>query len=106
MKTDFFVLTTRPSAGAFGLLAGVVLSNAADWPQYRGPNANGVTSEKIQTTWPGSGPRQIWKTAVNAGFNTFAVAGDKAVTLVSRDRDNVNNEVCVALDADTGKELW
>ncbi len=79
---------------------------AADWPQYRGPNANGAIPEKIESRWPDSGPRQVWRTALNAGFSTFAVAGGRTFTLVSRNIDNVNNEVCVALDAETGKELW
>lgn len=82
------------------------IASAADWPQYRGPNANGTTTESVQKTWPATGPRQIWKTPVNAGFSSFAVAGGKAFTLVSRTVDNVKNETCVALDAETGKELW
>ena len=104
MKLDLIAAVVPPVAAL--LLAAAATSNAADWPQYRGPNANGATSEKIQTTWPDSGPRQLWKTPVNAGFSSFAVAGNKAVTMVSRNLDNVKNEVCIALDADTGKELW
>ncbi len=95
MKTLFLVLAV--SAGTLA---------AADWPQYRGPNANGTTSEAIAKAWPASGPRQIWKTPVNAGFSSFAVAGGKAFTLVTRTIDNVKNETCVALDAESGKELW
>ena len=96
----------RFEAPALLLATWVSLASAADWPQYRGPNANGVTSEKIQKTWPGDGPRQLWKTPLNTGFSTFAVAGGKTFTLVSRDIDGVKNEVCLALNADSGKELW
>ena len=88
------------------LALAAVTAGAADWPQYRGPNLNGLTAEKIQKTWPESGPKQIWKTPLNAGFSSFVVAGDKAFTLVSRSFDNVKNEVCVALDAATGREVW
>lgn len=80
--------------------------HAADWPQYRGPNANGSSSDKIQKTWPDAGPRQVWKTPLTAGFSTFAVADGKAFTLVSRTFDSVKNDVCLALDAASGKELW
>ena len=90
----------------FLLAATVSFAGAADWPQYRGPSANGTTSEKIQASWPATGPKQIWKAPMTAGFSTFAVAGGKACTLVSRTIDGVKNEVCVALDADSGKELW
>ena len=88
------------------LTATASLAGAADWPQYRGPSANGITSEKIQASWPATGPKQIWKTPMTAGFSTFAVAGGKAYTLDSRTIDGVKNEACVALDADSGKELW
>jgi len=79
---------------------------SADWPQYRGPNADGVTSEKILKTWPAAGPQVVWRTPLNNGFSAFAVASGKAFTLVERNIENVPNEVCVALDADMGKELW
>jgi len=105
MKHDV-TFAARLGALPLMLMAGLLSATAADWPQYRGPNASGVTTEKIQTSWPSSGPRQIWKTPLSDGFSTFAVAGGKAYTLVSRNLENVNNEVCVALDAETGKELW
>jgi outer membrane protein assembly factor BamB len=107
MKTQFWPCAFRSAAASslsLVLIAGV--ATAGDWPQYRGPNANGTTSEKMMPTWPDSGPRRIWTTPLNAGFSTFAVADGKAFTLVSRNLENVNNEVCVALDADTGRELW
>jgi len=105
MKNNPFALSLQVGAAALVLVATAKLS-AADWPQYRGPNANGTTAEKIQATWPDAGPKQVWKTPLNAGFSTFAVAGGRAYTLVSRDIENVKNEACVALDAETGKELW
>lgn len=91
-------------ASATAVLA--INTTAADWPQYRGPNLNGVSAEKILKTWPAEGPREIWKTPLNAGFSSFAISGGKAFTLVLRPFDNVPNETCVALDAGSGKELW
>ena len=34
----------------------------ADWPQWRGPNRNGVThnSPPLASAWPDSGPKKIW----------------------------------------------
>ena len=95
-----------PSIATTFLAATTLISSAADWPQYRGPLANGTTTETFQKTWPATGPRQLWKTPVSAGFSSFVVSGGKAFTLVTRSLDNVKNETCVALDADTGKELW
>ena len=31
------------------------LSAWAEWPQYRGPNHDGSTAEKISTSWSGKG---------------------------------------------------
>ncbi len=90
----------------WGLLLLAPGMHGADWPQYRGPNFNGTTPEKILKNWPDAGPRQIWKTPLNAGFSSFAVSGNRAYTLVLRDMEGVKSEACVALDADTGKEVW
>ena len=91
-----------------GLLAASALETigAEGWPQYRGPTANGSTPEKIQTAWPSGGPRQIWRTPTPAGFSTFAVAKGRAFTLILRDVEGVPTEVCIALDGESGKELW
>lgn len=78
----------------------------ADWPQYRGPNLDGVTTERISAPWPAGGPKELWRAPVNAGFSSFSVAGGRAYTVVLRKFENVNQETCLALDADTGKELW
>jgi outer membrane protein assembly factor BamB len=78
---------------------------AGDWPQYRGPNHDGISPEKI-AKWADGGPKQVWKVPMNAGFSSITVAGNLAATLVTRDIDGAQREVLVALDAATGKELW
>lgn len=40
------------------------------------------------------------------GFSSIAVSEGRAYTLVSREVDGATREVCVALDANSGKELW
>jgi outer membrane protein assembly factor BamB len=81
---------------------------AAEWPQYRGIKLDGSTLETIPlANWPKAGPKEVWKVPAPLGFSSFAVAGGKAYTLVARaDDDGATREVCVALDAATGKELW
>ena len=81
-------------------------AQAADWTQYRGPNHDGISPEKIATQWPAAGPRQLWKTPLTGGFSSFAVGSSRAYTLVKRSIDGADQEVCVALDAATGKECW
>ncbi len=89
-------------------LAGSVVceAGAGDWSQFRGPNHDGTSTEKILTTWPGSGLREIWKAPMTDGFSGITLGGGKAFTQESRDVDGATEEVCVALDANTGRELW
>lgn len=75
---------------------------AADWPQYRGPNCDGSTPETILKTWPPEGPPVLWKIPLGESFGSFAVSGGQAFIFMERRGD----ETCVALDAATGKELW
>ncbi len=96
------------TALVLGCVAGLLSVDlrAEDWPQYRGANHDGASHEKILTAWPATGLKQIWKTPLKDGFSSFTVATGKAFTIVTRDVDGANQEVCVALDAATGKELW
>jgi outer membrane protein assembly factor BamB len=79
--------------------------HAVDWPQYRGPQGDGTTAEKI-AAWPASGPKVLWKVESPNGFSSFAVAGGKAFTIEGRELDGVKQEVLVARDAATGKDAW
>jgi len=100
VQTKTFVMTAAFAAA----LAGRV--DAADWPQFRGPNHDGTSPEKILTTWPADGLRAIWKQPLTDGFSALTVGDGKAFTEVKRAVEGTDQELCVALDADTGKELW
>jgi outer membrane protein assembly factor BamB len=91
------------SAGiAILLVASTTL--AGDWPQFRGPNRNGVSDENgLLRTWPKDGPKLIWSFKnAGLGFSSMAIVGDKLYTLGSRG----NDEIVLALDANKGTELW
>jgi outer membrane protein assembly factor BamB len=79
---------------------------AADWPQYRGVKGDGVSPEKILTTWPAEGPQVLWKAPLGPSFGSFAVSGGKAFSFVQRSVEGEDREVALALEANTGKELW
>ena len=83
-----------------------VFSFAADWPLYRGPNQDGISLEKVDIHWNGNGPTVVWRTPTNTGFSSFAVSNGKVFTQVVREINGKSREVCLALDAATGKELW
>lgn len=59
-------------------------SNAADWPQFMGPNRDGVVAggPKLLNAWPKSGPKLLWKSDVlpdapTWGIGSPVVAGGK-----------------------------
>jgi outer membrane protein assembly factor BamB len=76
----------------------------ADWPQFRGPRRDGISSETgLLKTWPKDGPPQVWKAEkLGGGYSAPAVAGGKVFGMGYRGTD----EVVWALDEATGKEVW
>jgi outer membrane protein assembly factor BamB len=90
---------------AIVVVVGSSRSKANEWPQYRGSAGDGISREKTPS-WPAGGPRRLWTSKTPAGFSSFAVAEGKVFTIVARDVEGTLSEVCVALDATSGKELW
>ena len=77
--------------------------SAQDWPQFLGPQRNGVyTGPPLTTTWPASGPKKAWQKTIGTGFAGPVVAGDRLI-LFHRVNDE---EVVDALDARTGASRW
>lgn len=83
-------------------------SLSADWRQYHGNDSTRKTSEKIEVSkLTPDNQKVVWKVPVQDGFSSFSTGSGKVFTLVSReDEDGILREVCVALDADTGEEVW
>jgi hypothetical protein len=83
-----------------------VVSNRAleDWPQWRGPNRDGVSTERgLLKDWPSGGPPLVWKTSgAGEGYSSFSTAGGKLYTLGARG----GTEYVIAFDSATGKRLW
>ena len=75
----------------------------ADWPQWRGPNRDGVAPGlAFPEKWPSAAPKELWKAPVGLGYSGPAIAGNRVFILGRVDK----NERAIAFDADTGKELW
>ncbi|MCC6231669.1 MAG: PQQ-like beta-propeller repeat protein [Verrucomicrobiales bacterium] len=103
MKTPHAPLTLL----ALTFALGVSSAHAADWPNYRGPRHNGISTEKLTVAaWPAAGPQAEWRTPTPGGFSSIVIADQRAYTLVTREFEGVKRETLVALDATSGKELW
>src|SRR5437764_1380160 len=86
------------------LLVGVGLTLAGDWPQWRGPNRDGVVNGvNVPAKWPDALKKE-WQVPVGEGHSTPVVAGDAGLVYVlARQEDD---EVILCLNLDTGKEVW
>jgi len=81
----------------------LVVASASDWPQFLGPERNGIyAGPAIGTEWPEGGPRRLWEKKIGQGFAGPAVVGERLILFhrVS------NREVVDALEASTGAPLW
>ncbi len=95
------------SAVAFAVIVGglnnVSLLCADDWPQWRGPQRNGISLEtNWSDTWPESGPKILWRAQVGTGFSSIAVANGRLFTMGNS--SDVDSVWC--LNALTGKKIW
>jgi outer membrane protein assembly factor BamB len=93
--------------GVLGVLCGCCLLglsvSAHDWPQFLGPQRNGIYSgPPLTTSFPAGGPKKAWQKNVGTGFAGPVVAGDRLI-LFHRVNDE---EVVDALDAKTGAPRW
>lgn len=80
-------------------------ARADDWPQWRGPDRNGISKETgLLTSWPAEGPKVLWKvTGLGEGFSTPSVVGNLLLTMGNRD----GQENVLAVDVEqNGKIAW
>jgi outer membrane protein assembly factor BamB len=81
---------------------GIGAGRAADWPQWRGPNRDGVVhGVKAPDKWPRALKEQ-WKVEVGEGVSSPVVAGGK-VFVFTRQKDN---ERVLCFDVATGQDVW
>ena len=89
------------------ILAGVLATNvsAADWPQWRGPNRDGRSTETgLLKAWPSEGPKLVWHVKeLGAGYSTPSVAGGRIFIMANK---GIEEEFVTALDVKDGKQVW
>jgi outer membrane protein assembly factor BamB len=101
--------TTRCPAIVLGIAisqwVGPLALRAADWPQWRGPQRNGISAETgLLAEWPKEGPRLAWQVKdIGSGYSTPAVVGDRLYLLSNQ---GTNDEFVQALEAKDGKRVW
>jgi outer membrane protein assembly factor BamB len=81
------------------------LIKAADWPQWWGPERNGISHETgLLKEWPTEGPTLHWQIKnLGSGYGTPVVVGDRLYVVVN---EGVEDEFVRALDVKSGQQIW
>src|SRR5438132_1373685 len=100
-----FIIRSRIShcvaAAGWSLLLGVAAA-AADWPQFLGPDRNGVTAETgYSFRWPAAGPPRVWTYRVGAGWSGSVVVGDRVLIF-----HRVEDSACLDCLRTDGQRVW
>jgi len=103
MKTTY-----RNKLGLAVSLAGMVIgagsATGKDWPQFRGPERDGKSSETgIIKSWESKAPALVWMgEGMGSGYAAVAVVGDRLYTT----GDQKDGQAVVAVNAKDGKVVW
>ncbi|MBC8355353.1 MAG: PQQ-binding-like beta-propeller repeat protein [Planctomycetes bacterium] len=95
--------TARASLVANELQAEVAQSDG-NWPQWRGPNRDGISGETgLLDSWPASGPPTVWKASgLGGGYSSVTISAGRVFTM-----GKFGGETrLVAVNVEDGKMLW
>lgn len=75
-----------------------------DWPSWRGPNRDDISTETgLKQEWAEGGPPRVWLTReAGLGYAGFSVVGDQLFTMGLED----DTTFVLCLNADDGAVLW
>ena len=101
-KTNRFKLGLLVSLA--GLASAGLPATGKDWPQFRGPNLDGKSTETgIIKNWEEKAPELLWMgEGMGSGYAAVAVVGDRIYTT----GDLKDGQGVVALNAKDGKVEW
>jgi outer membrane protein assembly factor BamB len=96
---------------AIAILAGLALlmlcAHGDDWPQWRGPERDGVWHEEgIMDSFPSDGPRILWRAPAGGGWSSPVVAEGRVFLADSEFVPPKVRERVRCFDVATGRVLW
>ena len=84
-------------------LAAINVNAQSDWLQWGGPNRDFTAPSKgLASSWPATGPKQLWTRPLGAGHSAVLASGNNLYTMYSQG----DQEYVIALAAGTGKTVW
>ena len=89
---------------ALTVCLGAGVLQAADWPQWQGPDRTRISKETgLLQEWPAGGPKAMWTTTgLGAGYGSMAVAGTRVYVQGMRG----STSTVIALNRSDGREVW
>ena len=88
MRTPLLLLALVALAADLSAVAG--LSAGADWPQYRGPRHDGISTETGWTTaWPATGPKEAWRATLGPGGSSVVVSQGRLYTMGNVENNDI-----------------
>ena len=92
----------------FALMLAPLITGApapgVDWPQWRGPERNGISSDAgLLKQWPSAGPPKVWSVSkLGEGYGSLAIKGDRIY--VQGTSGSASAVFC--LNRADGKQIW
>jgi outer membrane protein assembly factor BamB len=89
---------------AMGSVSLAFAQNGRDWPQFLGPDRNGISAETgLIDSWPKEGLEEVWRIPSGGiGMSGIAISRDRALTMIQAE----GQQRVLCLDAKTGKPVW
>ncbi len=87
-----------------GLAFACTTLTAGDWPQWRGSNRDGISTETgVLSEWSEDGPELLWTAkGLGRGYSSVAIAGGRLFTMGGPK----GGAQLIALNANDGETLW
>lgn len=76
------------------------------WPQFRGPERNGISPETVPLgrSWPSAAPKELWGVDLGEGYAGAAVQGGRVYVM---DYDQTNRQDALrCFSLEDGREIW
>src|SRR5256885_2267071 len=89
-------------------LASNALAAGKDWPQWRGPNREGISPEAgVLKEGPSDGPPLAWRAkGLGRGMSSVAIANGRIFTQGAANKNGQRGVFVTALDPAEGQEIW
>ncbi|UCC96563.1 MAG: PQQ-binding-like beta-propeller repeat protein [Phycisphaerales bacterium] len=83
-------------------------ATAADWPQWRGPNRDGICQETgLLKSWPKGGPKILYElTGLGTGYSSVAIVAGRLYTMGDIEVESRKVQCVLAYDLSTRARLW